>query len=53
MKTALQVTSIIAIVFGALAILGGLVDADGYALIGGSMFAGQGIIALVYINEKK
>lgn len=54
MKLALQVTSWIAVVLGAFAILGsmsGEPDAI-YSLVGGLLFLGQGVLALAYINQK-
>lgn len=54
MKTALQVMSWVSVAFGALAILGGVAEpADSYAILGGIMFLTQGVLALVYIAEKK
>jgi hypothetical protein len=53
MKTTLKVFSIICVVLGALALIGGLIDADGYAIIGGGLFLTQGWMTLVYINNKK
>lgn len=55
MKIALQIFSWIAVVLGALAILGsaeGGVDA-GYSFVGGVFFLTQGVLALVYINQKE
>lgn len=55
MRETLKVVSWIAIVIGSLTILDGLPTAeyyaDVYAIVGGLMFAGQGILALVYINQ--
>jgi hypothetical protein len=53
MKTTLKVTSIIAVVLGGLALINGLVDIDGYAIIGGLLFGGQGIVGLIYIGQQK
>jgi hypothetical protein len=61
MKTALQIFSWIAIVIGALAIIGGFTSVDAYgnsivngsALLGGALFLTQGILALVYIDSNK
>ena len=54
MKTALKTISIVAVVIGALAILGGVSDTyvDGYALVGGALYMAQGILALVYIGQQ-
>lgn len=57
MKLTLQITSYIAIVIGALAILGSAAafssadPAAGYQLIGGVLFFAQGLLSLVYIND--
>jgi len=51
METALKTVSIIAIIIGALAIVGG--EGDYYAFIGGAFFATQGILSLVYISKTK
>lgn len=62
MKTTLQIFSWIAVVIGALAILSsptaGFDQAgnqvfDGYTLIGGLLFLTQGVLSLVYINQKE
>lgn len=53
MKTALQIVSWFGIVIGALAIIGSVSSGDSSAFIGGAMFAGQGILALVYIDQTK
>ena len=55
MKTALKIFSIIGVVLGGLAILGGLLEPydDGiYTLVGGELFLTQGILALVYMKGK-
>lgn len=53
MKTTLKTVSIIAIVLGVFAILGS--EGDGYAIVGGLLFLGQGSLSLAYIAsvEKK
>lgn len=56
MRTALKVTSIIAIIFGGLAMLQAFNEygqSAGYSFLGGAMFAGQGILALIYISRNK
>lgn len=61
MKTALQVTSWIAVVIGVLAIFGGFgttvegvfAIVDPYALFGGLLFASQGVLSLIYIAHKE
>ena len=53
MKTTLKIISIIALVIGGLAILDGIGKPDGYVIIGGLLFAGQGILALIYIGQRK
>jgi hypothetical protein len=58
MKLALQITSWVAVVVGVLAIISGLSEISSYptdayySLLGGVMFGGQGLLALIYINEK-
>ena len=54
MRKALKVVSIIAIVFGGLAILSAFGETGedvGYTFLGGAMFAAQGILALIYIKQ--
>ena len=56
MKLALQITSWIAVVLGALAILGGTSETGQQALdsfLGGAMFLGQAVLALAYIQFKE
>ena len=61
MKSALKVTSWIATVLGAMSMYDGLLLLSNYpndayySLIGGGMFAAQGILALVFVKstEKK
>lgn len=61
MKSALKITSWIAVVLGVLAIFGGLTGTDyygnpvidGYAIFGGLLFLTQGILSLVYIILKE
>lgn len=45
----LNVTSWIAVVIGFISLLGGLQRQDNYAVIGGSLFFVQGLVALMYI----
>jgi hypothetical protein len=57
MGLALTITSWVAVVLGVLAVLGGffnlatLPTTAYYDFAGGVMFAGEGILALVYINQ--
>ena len=51
METALKVFSIISVVIGGLAILGGIEEDEIAAIIGGGMFLTQGILALCYIKK--
>ena len=53
METTLKVFSIICVALGALALIGGLVDADGFAIAGGGLFLTQGWMTLVYIIKKQ
>lgn len=59
MKSALKVTSWIAVVLGAFAILGGVGQLTtapseaGYSLAGGALFFAQGIMSLIYIDQTK
>ena len=53
MKDTLKVFSWIAVVLGALAILGGLDPIDGYSLFGGGLFLAQGWMTLIFIRENK
>jgi hypothetical protein len=53
LRTTLKVFSIIAVVLGALSLIDGLVNADGYALLGGALFLTEGWLALVYISKVK
>ena len=59
MKSAVKVFSIISIVIGGFAFLGGLGDmsvdpqAAGYALVGGALFLTQGILSLIYIGKSR
>jgi hypothetical protein len=54
MKSALQIFSWIAIVIGALAILGSISAEDGGSgLIGGVLFLTQGILAIAYISSQE
>lgn len=58
MKQALTVVSWISIVLGFLAVIGGLTslstDPQGayYALMGGALFAIEGILAVAYVNQQ-
>ena len=54
MQTTLKIFSIIAVVFGSLAIITSMeggTDA-GYSFLGGIMFLNQGILSLVYIGQQ-
>jgi len=51
MKLALQIISWIAIMIGALAIIGA--DGDYYAFVGGVLFFTQGLLSILYINKDK
>jgi len=55
MKKALQIVSWFAIVLGGIAILGGFSEPTAedasYSFIGGLMYAGQGLLAILYINS--
>ena len=51
METTLKVFSIISVVIGGLAILGGIEEDEIAAIIGGGMFLTQGILALCYIKK--
>ena len=54
MKTSLKVLSWVAIVLGALAVIGWAGNtSDGYALVGGAYFIIYGVVALKYIGENK
>lgn len=59
MKQSLQVMSWIAIVLGVLSFLGGIVnlnadpDSAYYSLVGGVLFAAEGILALAYISQQE
>lgn len=54
MRITLKVFSIICVVIGGLAILGGIVEpGGGNAYFGGGLLLAEGIIALVYIQGKK
>jgi hypothetical protein len=50
-KTALQIFSYIAIVLGALALMGS--GGDYNALLGGGLFLTQGVLAIGYINQQE
>lgn len=50
MKLALQITSWIAVVIGALALVG--YTGDPYTLVGALLFLGQGVLALLYIRQQ-
>jgi len=55
MRKALKILSIVCIVLGGLAVLGGVTDPypDGfYAVTGGGLFLAEGIIALIYIKGR-
>ena len=52
MKTTLRVASFTSIIFGFLAILGSLVPYAPYGVLGGVMFATQGALALIYIDQE-
>ena len=51
METTLKVFSIISVVVGGLAILGGIEEDEIAAIISGGMFLTQGILALCYIKK--
>ena len=61
MKSALKITSWVAVVLGVLAIYGGLTTVDyygdpmidGYAIFGGLLFLTEGVLALIYISLKE
>jgi len=53
MKTTLKIFSIICVVLGAFALMTGLAELDGYAIIGGGLFLAQGWMTLVYISKNK
>ena len=56
MELALKIVSWIAIVIGALAVIGGLADASidpdyMYVVIGGGIYLAMGVLALSYMNK--
>ena len=57
MKLGLQIFSWFAVVIGVLAFISGLSEISSYpesayySLLGGALFAGQGILALIYVNQ--
>lgn len=57
MEKALKITSWVAIVLGVLSILGGFGEVNAeeasYSFIGGLLFAGEGLLALLYIKSNK
>jgi hypothetical protein len=59
MKLALQIVSWVAIVIGVLAIVGGLAETSSdpasayYSLLGGALFATQGVLSLIYVNQHR
>jgi hypothetical protein len=59
MKLGLQIFSWVAVVIGVLASISGLsqISADPtsayYSLLGGALFATQGVLSLIYVNQHK
>lgn len=51
MQTTLKIIAWVEIVIGGLAIFNSLSSEDFYAFVGGALFLGAGVIALLYIKE--